>query len=52
MDAYAYASEFEFEFDGFAQPGSAVWESLDAAGCDCHLPDHDSAPETGHGDAF
>lgn len=29
----------DYEFDEFAlQPGSAVFESLHAAGFDCHLP--------------
>lgn len=42
----------EFEFDGFAHPGGAVWESLDAAGCDCHLPEHGGYTEADHGDGF
>lgn len=42
----------EYEFDGFVQLGSVIRESLDAAGCDCGLPEHGSAPEDCDAAAF
>lgn len=43
----------DYEFDGFAlQPGSAVYESLDAAGCCCHLPERCADAEDDHGGGF